>query len=490
MLNRSQSVFRRAACATAMLVGAGLAASPVPATASLTGPGVDTGQNITVFHNLDFVAIFGYGPVGTVVTVDVVRNGVPIGTVTAPTVDTPDGPGLEINHGPAGLPQPGDCWEGVTPNILPGDRIVVTEGADTDEVTVDNIRFTGTPVEDSAGSVVLSGTALRADGTPIPPSALDSGEFRNDTGKLRLAPNTIEATPGVVGGFTMRYSAPYALERNRDGLTDAQIKAQLLTQEGHAIGFGHVAPLPLETMIVDGLADVPGPALGCEGSPAADPGTPVTDTVAPSVTARTPNNGAVEVAVAGDVTATFSEAVSGVDASSFRLTDPNGALVPAAVSYNAVSRTATLNPDQGLTAGTNYTATLGSAISDAAGNPLAATSWTFRTASPVPADTTAPTVTGRSPASNATNVARTANITATFSETVKGANTTTVRLANSRGAAVGAVVTYNDATHTATLDPNARLVANTNYRVTLTSGIADLANNALATTSWTFRTGR
>ena len=35
----------------------------------------------------------------------------------------------------------------------------------------------------------------------------------------------------------------------------------------HAMGFGHVAPLPLEAMLVDGVDDVPGPALGCEGSP-------------------------------------------------------------------------------------------------------------------------------------------------------------------------------------------------------------------------------
>ena len=44
------------------------------------------------------------------------------------------------------------------------------------------------------------------------------------------------------------------------------------------------------------------------------------------------------------------------------------------------------------------------------------------------ADTTAPTVTARTPASNATSVARTANVTATFSENVTGADATTVTL--------------------------------------------------------------
>jgi hypothetical protein len=489
MSHRKRPTFRRTACATAVLAGAALGATTVPASASLTGPGVDAGQNITVFHNLDFVAVFGYGPIGTVITVDVIRDGVRIGTATGPTVDTPEGPGLEINHGPEGIPQPGDCWDRVTPDIRPGDRIVVTEGADTDEVTVDDIRFTGAPAGDTTSDAVLvSGIAQRADGTPIAPSALDSGEFRDDTGNLRLAPNSIVATPGVTNGFTMRYSAPYQVERNRDNLTNEQIRSTLLTQNGHATGFGHVAVLPLETMIVDGIADTPGPALGCEAAPAADPGTPVTDTAAPTVTARTPD-GAVNASVAANVTATFSEAVSGVDSTSFTLTGPDGATVPGTVGYDATSRTATLNPNQDLNPGTTYTAALSSAITDAALNPLVATTWTFNTA-PLASDTAAPTVTGRSPANKARNVARTANVTATFNESVKGVSTTTVRLTTSKGAAVGAVVTYNDVNHTATLDPNAGLSANTDYRVTLTSGIADLANNALSATSWTFKTGR
>lgn len=86
---------------------AGLGATP--ALASLTGPGVGVGRNITVFHNLDFVGVYGYGPAGEPITVDVVRDGVTIGTATGPSVDTTQGPGLEVNHGPVGTPQPGDC---------------------------------------------------------------------------------------------------------------------------------------------------------------------------------------------------------------------------------------------------------------------------------------------------------------------------------------------------------------------------------------------
>jgi hypothetical protein len=235
-----------------------------PAMASLTGPGVSAGKNITVFHNLDFVGVYGYGPVGEPITVDVVRDGVTIGTATGSSVDTAQGPGLEVNHGPKGIPQPGDCWTGTTPNIRPGDRILVTSASTHDEVTVDNIRYTGKPAEDpTTGDIVVSGSAQRADGTAIPASSLDAGEFRDLTGKLRITPDVVEPTAGVAAGFTMRYRAPYTPFRNRDNLTEEQ-RTQALLGNGHIAGFGHALPLPAESMLVDVIADVPGPAIGRE----------------------------------------------------------------------------------------------------------------------------------------------------------------------------------------------------------------------------------
>src|SRR5436189_6195829 len=100
---------------TAVAACAGLAVAG-PAQASVTGPGVRDAHNISVFHNIDFVSPTGY-TVGAPMTVDIVRNGHRIATVTAVTVSTPAGGGLEINHGPAGTPQPGDCFTGFTPDI-------------------------------------------------------------------------------------------------------------------------------------------------------------------------------------------------------------------------------------------------------------------------------------------------------------------------------------------------------------------------------------
>jgi hypothetical protein len=209
---------------------------------------------------------------------------------------------------------------------------------------------------------------------------------------------------------------------------------------------------------------------------------------APTVTARSAAANATGVNVAADVTATFSEAVTGVSGTTFTLRNAAGTAVAGTVAYNATTRVATLNPTATLVADTTYTATLtggAAAIRDAAGNPLATASWTFRVG-------TAPTVTARSAAVNATGVSQTADVTATFSEAVTGVSGTTFTLRDAAGTAVAGTVAYNATTRVATLNPTATLVADTRYTATLTGGataVRDAGGNTLATTSWTFTTG-
>ncbi len=109
------------------------------------------------------------------------------------------------------------------------------------------------------------------------------------------------------------------------------------------------------------------------------------DTSPPSLTARTPAVGAVGVAVGANVTATFDEALApaSVTTSSVTLTPTaGGAAVPAAVSLGSGGTVITLNPTADLAAGTQYTATLTTAIEDVAGNNLPASiNWSFTTAS-------------------------------------------------------------------------------------------------------------
>ncbi len=109
-------------------------------------------------------------------------------------------------------------------------------------------------------------------------------------------------------------------------------------------------------------------------------------------------------------------------------------------------------------------------------------------------DTTAPTVTGTSPASGATGVAGDTNITATFSERMDPATIagTTFELRDASNALVPAVVTYDDAARRATLDPGANLIPSASYTARVRGGAADprvkdAAGNALGQdVAWTF----
>jgi Domain of unknown function (DUF4082)/Bacterial Ig-like domain/Bacterial Ig domain len=101
-------------------------------------------------------------------------------------------------------------------------------------------------------------------------------------------------------------------------------------------------------------------------------------------------------------------------------------------------------------------------------------------------DTTKPTVTGRTPAAGATNVATTTAPTATLSEPVTGASVR-FELRNPAGTLITATTTYNATTQTATLTPSSALSPSTTYTATL-SGATDTAGNTMDPATWTFTT--
>ncbi len=112
------------------------------------------------------------------------------------------------------------------------------------------------------------------------------------------------------------------------------------------------------------------------------------DTTAPTVTDTSPIDGATNVATSATVSATFSEPMkaSTITDSSVMLTDTTASsAVAASVSYDSNSQTATLTPSSLLTAGHSFSATVSTAVTDLAGNPLAAAeTWTFSTVEPPP----------------------------------------------------------------------------------------------------------
>src|SRR5262249_18354256 len=123
-----------------------------------------------------------------------------------------------------------------------------------------------------------------------------------------------------------------------------------------------------------------------------------------------------------------------------------------------------------------------SGAQDLSGNTMTSTSWSFTTSV---ADTTAPTVTARTPASGATSVPIGSNVTATFSEDVQSSTISMVLKTGST--TVPALVMYDPTSRTVTLEPSANLAASTTYPATL-SGTQDLSGNSMTSTSWSFST--
>ncbi|GKV73696.1 Ig-like domain-containing protein [Pseudarthrobacter sp. NCCP-2145] len=112
---------------------------------------------------------------------------------------------------------------------------------------------------------------------------------------------------------------------------------------------------------------------------------------------------------------------------------------------------------------------------------------------PPPGDTTAPVVSGTSPADGATGVAVSTNVTATFSEAMNASTITSSTFTLKTGTTtVTAAVSYNSTGNTATLNPGADLAADTTYTATIkggSTGAKDAAGNALASDkTWTFTT--
>ena len=110
----------------------------------------------------------------------------------------------------------------------------------------------------------------------------------------------------------------------------------------------------------------------------------IVDTAAPAVTGVTPHDGAAGVALTDNLEATFSEDMdpATLNQNTFTLVEQGSATpIEATVTYDRVTKRATLNPDTDLQADATYTATVNTCAEDAAGNPLATyTVWSFTTA--------------------------------------------------------------------------------------------------------------
>jgi hypothetical protein len=203
-----------------------------------------------------------------------------------------------------------------------------------------------------------------------------------------------------------------------------------------------------------------------------------------------PVDGANDVGSAVKPRATFSRSLdpTTINGTSFTLTGPAGP-VAATVAYDDATTSATLTPNVALTAGATYTARLAATIAATDGATLGvALSWSFTVTAPAVFD-----VTGVSPAAGATGIQRDSTVLVTFNRSADPSTLTsaTVRLKDAAGTVVPAALTYDAATRTVTLKPNAWLNASVSYTVEATTGakaadgtpLAGLRTSAFTTTT-------
>jgi len=226
---------------------------------------------------------------------------------------------------------------------------------------------------------------------------------------------------------------------------------------------------------------------GDDGGGTPPPGTG--DSTPPTVSATSPANGAIGVAVNAALTATFSEQMNPatITTATFTVKDAVNNPVTGAVSYHGT--TATFTPSANLASVMTYTATITTGVKDLAGNALTSNyTWSF-TSGTAP-DTTPPTVSATTPTNGATRVPVKTTVSTTFSEVMDAATITgaTFTLKDAKGSPVTGTVSYVGTT--ATFSPTTNLAVTTTYTATITTGVKDLAGNALTGDySWTFTTG-
>jgi hypothetical protein len=212
-----------------------------------------------------------------------------------------------------------------------------------------------------------------------------------------------------------------------------------------------------------------------------------TDTSAPTIVFRSPDQGTTGVALNTAVVVGFSEMLDPVTVTTGHvyLTSSAGT-VAAAVASAADSQTVTLKPAANLAGSTVYTVHV-IGIADPAGNAISGTTWTFTTG-PTP-DTTPPTVTAISPTQAASGVTVATTVVLTFSEMI---DQTTLAAGFSLARAAGTIagsMAYDAAAKRATFTPSTLLDGLTVYTVTV-KGVRDLAGNAMAAPfTSTFTTG-
>ncbi|HBD96424.1 MAG TPA: hypothetical protein DC057_19795 [Spirochaetia bacterium] len=217
---------------------------------------------------------------------------------------------------------------------------------------------------------------------------------------------------------------------------------------------------------------------------------PDLEKTAPTVISVFPIDSGIDIPINTVVTATLSEDMNSasINSTSFTLTTGLDTIL-GTVTYDVTNKIAIFTPSQDLTENTVYTATMTTEVKDLAGNALIENKvWSFTT-STAP-DIIAPTVLSTVPVNYTIDIAMNSTITASFSESMTSTTIITANFTVKDGTTeVIGVVTYDSVNNKAIFTPSANLLDNKLYTATITTGVKDLAGNALAANKvWSFTT--
>jgi len=223
----------------------------------------------------------------------------------------------------------------------------------------------------------------------------------------------------------------------------------------------------------------------------------VSDSQGPSVLGTSPAEGMTGVSLNSLIVAEFDSPLDVVSASNGFQVQLGGSAISGGIALSDSNRRVTFTPLGGLAANSTYTIAVTSPIADAAGNPLVnPATFTFSTGAAT--DTSQPRVVAMSPSNSwdnnasATGVPTNAVVQLQFSKridpyTVSG-STFYIYPQGTGMAVAGSIVVSGDGL-TATLTPAEPLQTGTTYQVIVTSGITDLAGQAIPYWGPTFTTG-
>ena len=244
--------------------------------------------------------------------------------------------------------------------------------------------------------------------------------------------------------------------------------------------------------ITTGAKDLAGNALASNSVWTFTTGT-TADNIPPTVLSTDPVNNATGVVINKKIAATFSESMdpSSITTASVTVTGLGGVSVAGTVSYTAISNSLSFTPSANLASSTTFTVTIKGGTTgakDLAGNALVSNYvWSFRTA-----DVTPPTVISTDPANTATGVALNKKISAIFSEAMDSTTvtTSTFTVTGPGATVVTGTVAYVAVSNSAIFTPSSNLVSSTTFTATITTGVKDVAGNAMVSNNvWTFSTG-